>query len=400
MRINYLKKTFRLGLYIVLLITFGIGGFLQLFIGIPNTLVTYIVVGIFSFFLFSYTVFTVKIILNKTVLLFLLFGMLIILSGIVNKSGFAKTSLYLLYFLLPFSTYMFFRINAKKNYVSEHLIKKIFFYIACFQLPIMIFQNYAYPLLVKMNRSGQGIIDADIMFGSFFLKADHALGLFLLFSVFNIVVNNTNKEITKYPLLMYLYFGATIMYSESNITKLMFLIFTIYTLYRLVPRKIKIIGLIVVFFAGLIAINEAQKIEAVQGEIEFVKYEYNAKKSYRNFERGIAKRPQVVIAYATKIPIKIIGDGPYSYFNILKREFTLTQHFSQIIWTYADLGILGLIIFVLLLFSLIKSLGLASHMTFVVFALMIVYSFMTTIFSDVAIMITLISLLQKRKIVS
>lgn len=396
MRINYLEKTFRLSLYIILLIAFGVGGFLQLFLGIPNTLVTYIAVAIFSFYLLSFTLLKGKIILNGTVFLFFIFAGLIVASGIVNNSGIAKTTLYLLFFLLPFTTYMFFRINAKYNYVSEHLIKKIFFYIACIQLPIMIIQKYTYPILVKLNQSGQGIIDADIMFGSFFLKADHALGLFLLFSIFNIVVNNDNKEITKHPILMYLYFSATIMYSESNITKLMLVIFTIYTLYRMVPRKIKLVGILVAVLVSIVAINEAERIDAVQGEIEFMKYEYNEEKSFRNFERGIAKRPQVVIAYATKIPIKILGDGPYSYFNILTREFALTEHFSQILWTYADLGLLGIIIFALLLFTLIKSLGLSSHMTFVVYLLMIVYSFMTTIFSDLAIMIILISLLQKR----
>ncbi len=390
----FLKKLFQLVFYLVFLSTFVFGGFFQLFLGVPNTLITYFSVFLLAFFVFAYSLFTWKIILNKTVVLFLLFGLLILISGIANGSGFIKTGLYFLFFLMPLSTYLFFRINNKNDYISGYVLKKLFFLIACLQLPIMVIQKYSYPLLVHLNRSNQGIIEADIMFGSFFLKADHALGLFLLFNIFNIVLHNKNKEITKYPILMYLYFGFTILYAESNITKLVLVVFTAYSIYKLVPKKIKSLGILLAAVMFAVFINKIKEIRPVKNELIFIEKEYNTKKSYRNFERGIAKRPQVIISYATKIPPKIIGDGPYSYFNILKGEFKLTQHFSQIIWTYADLGIIGIILFIILLFSLIKSLILPQYMIVVIFSIMMIYSFMTTIFSDIAIMITVCGLLQ------
>ncbi|MEP5936102.1 MAG: hypothetical protein ABJ218_13380, partial [Winogradskyella arenosi] len=58
------------------------------------------------------------------------------------------------------------------------------------------------------------------------------------------------------------------------------------------------------------------------------------------------------------------------------------------------LGIIGIILFIILLFSLIKSLILPQYMIVVIFSIMMIYSFMTTIFSDIAIMITVCGLLQ------
>ena len=391
-----LKKLFKLTFYLVFLSTFVFGGSLQLFFGVPNTLITYLSVIALSFFVLFYIILKKRIIFNNTTGLFIVFALLILMSGIINKSGFVKTSLYFLFFLTPLSTYLFFRINFQNEYISGYLIRKIFFFIACAQLPIMIFQKYAYPILAELNRSNQGIIEADIMFGSLFLKADHALGLFLLFNIFNIVINNHKKQVTKYPVLMYLYLGFTILYSESNITKLILLVFTAYAIYRAIPRKAKSIGLVISVIMMFFFINKAKEIKAVRGEIIFMENEYNPKKSYRNFERGIAKRPQVVISYATKIPAKIIGDGPYSYFDIIKGEFKLTKHFSQLIWSYADLGIIGVLLVVIILYNLIKSLYLPRYIFIPIFLIIIIYSFMTTIFSDLAIMITLCGLLQIR----
>lgn len=396
MKDTFLKSLFRLCFYSILLSTFVFGGFLQLFLGIPNTVITYISVFLALFFLLTYIVVKQKVILNKTVMFLLLFALLIIISGVVNSSGVLKTALYTLYFLLPLTIYLFFRINYNAQYVSHYFIKKLFFYIACVQLPIMILQKYAYPILTELNRSGQGIIEADIMFGSFFLKADHALGLFLLFTIFNIVVNNQNKEITKYPLLMFLYLGFTIMYSESNISKLLLLVFTAYSIYKIIPKKIKSIGLVLALLSLAVFVSKIDRIHAVKSELIFIEEEYNVKKSFRNYERGIAKRPQVVIAYATKMPLKMVGDGPYSYFDILTGKFTNTQHFSQIIWSYADLGIIGLILLGVILYNMVKSLYLPHNIFIFILLTIVVYSFMTTIFSDIAIMMTLCGLLQIR----
>ena len=393
---EYLKKLYKISFYAIILITFGIGGFLQLFIGVPNTLLSYIAIFIVLFFVLIYYFSKKIIIINKVVIAFLLFGLLIVFSSIVNGTVVLKTALYMLFFLLPLGVYLFFRINKKEGYLSQVYLNKLFFFIACVQLPLMVIQKYAYPLLVQINQSNQGIIEADIMFGSFFLKADHALGLFLLFNVFNILEKNKNKEITRYPFFMFLYLSATIFYSESNVTKLLLLIFVIYSIYRLVPKKLKTLGLVIAFAFSFFFIMQVKELEAVQAEIHFVSNEYNAKKSFRNFQRGIAKRPQVIITYATHFPLKIVGDGPYSYFDILKGKFKNTQHFSQIIWSYADLGIIGVILLIGILYRISKSIDVPKHQAVFVFFILLTYAFMTTVFGDIAMMIALFGVFKQK----
>lgn len=390
-------KLYSLAFIFIVVACFLFGGFFQFFIGIPNTVFSYFITAIFIMFYVLYILVKQKLFVDRVVILHFLFLLLIIISSIANQTDIAKTLIYFIYVLLPLGCYLFFKVNQKENYISQVTISKIYLVIACIQLPVMMIQYFGYDFLIGFNRSNQTAADFDFMFGTFFLKADHALGFFLLFNIFNLIENNSERQISRYPNALYFYLGLTIFVSESNISKLVLAIFILYMVYRAFPRKVKIFGVVAILVVTPIVFSQIVKIPAVEAEIHFIKAEYNVKKSYRNYERGIAKRPQVIIAYASKIPFKIIGDGPYSYYNILKGKFAQTQHFSQIIWTYADLGIIGVAILIMLLYAIVKSLELSTYISGFVFSIILVFSLMTTIFSDLGIMITLISLLQKRQ---
>jgi hypothetical protein len=392
-----LDKLYSLAFIFIVLACFLFGGFIQFFIGIPNTIFSYLITTVFIFFYVLYALAKHKVFFDRVILFHFLFILLIIISSVLNQTNIIKTLIYFIFVLLPLSCYLFFKVNQKENYISQVTIGKIYLTIACLQLPVMITQNLGYDFLIGFNRSSQLIANFDFMFGTFFLKADHALGFFLLFNIFNLIENNSQNQITRYPNAICIYLGLTILVSESNISKLVLTIFILYMVYRTFPRKIKVFGIVAILLITPILLSQISKIPAIENEIHFIKSEYNVKKSYLNYERGIAKRPQVIISYATKIPVKIIGDGPYSYFNILQGEFIKTRHFSQIIWTYADLGLMGLIVFILLLYFIVRSLDLNNYISVFVFFIVLIFSLMTTIFSDLGIMITLISLLQKRK---
>lgn len=384
-----------LGVFLLIIaFCFLIGGFSQFFIGIPNTVFTYGVMGLFFTFYCIYVLIKKKIIVDKTVLLFFLFFLLIILSAIINQTNFIKTLIYLIFVFVPIGSYLFFKINQKERYISSKTISKIYLFIACLQLPVILIQNFGYDFFISFNNSNQAIASFDFMFGTFFLKADHALGFFLLLNIFNVFENNINNSITKSPKLIVFYLSLTIFIAESNVTKLLLILFFGYLIYKSFPRKIKIFGVLIVIVLIPFVYSQAKKIKAFENEIYFFHQEYNSKKSFLNYKSGIAKRPQVVITYATKLPLRIVGKGPYSYFNILKREFTATKHFSQLIWAYADLGIVGLILLIFLLYLLVNSFNLDKGVKIILFGVILVYAFMTTIFSDLAIMITLTSLLQ------
>jgi hypothetical protein len=387
-----------LGVFLLIIaFCFLIGGFTQFFIGIPNTVLSYGIIGLFFIFYTIYVVVKKKIFVDKIILLFFLFFLLIILSSIVNQTKVLKTIIYLIFVFVPLGSYLFFKINQKERYISTRTISKIYLFIACLQFPVILIQHFGYDFLVQFNNSSQGIASFDFMFGTFFLKADHALGFFLLLNIFNIFENNTNNSITKMPKLVVFYLSLTILIAESNITKLLLILFFGYLIYKSFPKKIKVFGVLVLLFLMPLGFSQAKKIRAFEREIYFFHQEYNSKKSFSNYNRGIAKRPQVVITYATMLPLRVVGEGPYSYFNVLKGKFTKTEHFSQLIWVYADLGIIGLILLILLLYLLVNSFKLDRSVKFILFGVVLIYAFMTTIFSDLAIMIALTSLLQNNK---
>jgi len=376
---------------------FLLGGITQFFLGLPNTAYTYSVVLLFYFIILLYTYTRGVVMVDRVVISTVLYGSWIFISGAVNGSGAILIAIYTIFFLLPLGCYLFFKINQKNNYISHRHISRLYLIIACIQAPILLMQRFGYSALISFNRSSQQIVHEDFLFGSFFLKADHALGFFLLMNIFNLIENNRSQNITKHAWLFYGLLGGTVFLSESNITKLLLLVFVAYLIFKSFPRKIRIISLVIAILVTPLLMQQAAKIKNVQTQLHFIDTQYNVTKSWENFEKGIAKRPQVIITYARKIPLKWIGDGPYSYFDILKGKFAKTKHFSQMIWTYADLGLIGLFLFLLLLWSLVRSLEISGYLSAIVFGVILIYSLMTTIFSDLAIMISLISLLQKRK---
>jgi hypothetical protein len=267
--------------------------------------------------------------------------------------------------------------------------------LALIQYPIILIQTYGFEYIIPFSRSSQYIVSYDFLFGSFFLKADHALGFFLLLNILNLIENNKNQEITKYPIFMYLYLGFTIFASESNVSKLLLVLLMSYLLYKLIPKKIRSIGLILVPVIALIAYPKVKEMDFLKHEVNYMKAEYDVKHSYRNYEREIAKRPQIIIAYTAKVPTKWIGEGPYDYFNVLKGKFTGNGHFSQLIWTYNDLGIIGLIVLLFPMVFMVTDLNISGYVKIILILGVLIYSLMTTIFFDLAIVISLASILRK-----
>ncbi|MGJ8548450.1 hypothetical protein [Winogradskyella wichelsiae] len=390
-----LSKLYKLAFGIIVILCFLMGGSIQFFIGIPNIVYS---LGVLSFLLVIYILYISvkkKVLLDRVVALFILLFFFIIISAIYNSTAVIKTLIYLIFVLVPLSCYLFFHINNKEEYLPKATISKLFLIIALVQLPVMLIQNYGYDFIIDFNRSNQSIAPFDFMFGTFFLKADHALGFFLLFNIINIYTRTKAASISSKLIILYLV--LTIFFGESNVSKLLVLIFILYMVYTIVPKKIRIIGLVALVFLIPISLVQLNKIKAFETEVYFIKNQYNIKTSFRNYEIGIAKRPQVVISYATKIPLKFIGDGPYSYFDIIKGKFALTKHFSQLIWVYADIGLFGLTLLILILYILTLNLGLSITLRFLVFSFILVYAFMTTILSDLVIMITFMSLLKNKR---
>ncbi|WP_224488210.1 hypothetical protein [Robertkochia flava] len=328
----------------------------------------------------------------------------ILFSGLINQSGVAKIILYCLFVILPFSLYGFAHINWKEGIVSYRSIFKLLFYIGLFQFPVLLIQRNFYQELIGWNRSGQKIEWYDFMYGTFFIKSDHSLCLFLLILISILIFTPSVRQLgVRFRWLNVSILSVAIFLTESNISKLflsLLLAFVvILPIYRKYYRNKRFQILTGVFLLSLIFMVFQLKDYDFMKKRLGGKFEdqFSIETAYKQYENTTAKRSQIVLVAIKKLEPKFIGSGPFSYFDFFKGTFTKTQHFSQLIWAYFDLGFLGLFAVILLIFSIVKSITTVKGVPFVIFSgIIIVYAFYTTILADIAIMASLFILFKQK----
>tara|TARA_B100001063_G_C16777786_1_gene567210 strand:- start:9659 stop:10852 length:1194 start_codon:yes stop_codon:yes gene_type:complete len=375
---------------------FIVGGMLQFFIGIPNTIMT---LGLSALMMINYIIYVVvkkKVVFNKVILWVFFYLLIIFLSGLINKTHIVNLSVYFIFPLLPLSMYLFFFINKKEHYIKQKTIYKLIFHIGLIQLPILLIQRNLFDVLIFFNNSGQRIASVDFLFGSFLLKSDHSLGCFLVFITLSLLFNINNiRRYINYPLMFAIYISITLLLSESNISKaILILVWVVYFVNKVyvglrsdkLTKKLLIYSILSIIVVVGYNIRNIELITSKVGGT-FEKH-FTVKKSERFFELGTAKREQIVITAIHSLDTKYFGDGPYSYFDIKTGKFKNTIHFSQIIWTYFDLGIIGLIIVMIFAFYIIKSTVTANNKKVLVSIMLLyyIYMFYTTPFSEIGIL--------------
>lgn len=228
------------------------------------------------------------------------------------------------------------------------------------------------------------------MFGSFFIRGDHSLGFFLLIYILSIVFKRKQMPIRKTDWLLIAYISLTILIMESNLTKLVLIIVLGYYLFIWLYKKINFLGMFIMVFVGYLLFNIALLIPEINGQYIFFKNKYTPEESQIAFDKTYAKRPQIAVVYAVNEELKLIGNGPYDYFDIFTGKFKQTHHFSQLIWSYNDLGILGLLTVIFLALSLIRSLNLNRESALLLSLVFLMYLFMTNVYSDLAMILSLL----------
>lgn len=393
-----IKTVYQFSFYLVLTFIFLIGGTLQFLFGLSTTGLT-ILLGIIMFFNYIIYVFVKqKVMINWVFISFLIYFITIILSGLINNSNLVSTLIYFNFAFLPLSTFYFFYINRVEGYIKTRAYLKFILLIACIQFPILIIQGNFYKQLMPFNNSGQYIASFDFLYGSFLVKSDHSLGCFLLFLIIGLLFNiNKINNYIKYRILLAIYLSVTLLVAESTISKALLVatwsVYVLYLLYNRIPksfytRKFYIITTSLLF--ALIVYN-IRNIEYVSSKLGgTIENNYTVEKSNYFYEEGTAKRMQIIIVALNELDIKYLGDGPYSYFDIITGKFTKTIHFSQIIWSYFDLGVLGLISIFLYIFNLIRSTLKTNKRLFIfIFPITLIYMMFTTPFSELGILISL-----------
>lgn len=382
---------------LIYVLVFFLTGSLQFFLGVPYVLVSLIILFLLSFIVVIYLPKWNYRNWDKVVILGFIYAFLIILSGIINQTDIVHVILYLIFPALPTLFYLFFKAGIKERTFYRRKISLILMFTACIQLPFILAQRLSYDFMKDFNRSGQALIEVDFWFGTFPFKADHALGMFLLFNILNIYWYNKKLKLTKFPWLVMIWIGITIFLTDTKITQLMLAGLFIVHAYIAVPRNIKILGIVTVVIAAITAIFFLQKIPILKQEYEYAQKAYTLEHSKATYNSGIyARRINIVIYYLNFKPLTLIGDGPYDYFNFRKGEFKKTHHFSQLIWTYNDVGLLGLVTVVLFMYYIVKSLALTRWRKWLIFLILMVYAFYTIALFDFALIIALLTILNNK----
>lgn len=383
---------------------FVIGGLSQFLFGLSNTIMTFFLMVSLLAVYFLYTFLKARIVFNRFVFMALLYVLTIVLSATLNKSHPVSTLVYFIFPFLPLSVYLFAYINFKEQFLTFEKVFKFFFYIGLAQLPILIIQQNLYDFLIRFNRSGQTIESLDFMFGSFFIKSDHSLGVFLLLLIAAILYQRKRiAHIVLMPRIALIYLLISIFLTESNISKLIAVILVATTLilpiyHKYGERLVFRLGvLILILFMGIAGFSLKDK-PIIQKRLGGPLVEQlSIERAEKFYEERTAKRFQIVLVAAQRLPLKWIGDGPYSYFDIRSGKFTKAPHFSQLLWTYFDLGLLGLTVVISYLWVISRFLspkrGIA---TLFLFGILVVYSFYTTLFSDIAMLFSLFFILARK----
>jgi len=379
---------FYLALFI--LYSFLIGGFLQFFLGFSNTVLTFF--GVYSFlllYLFHSKLKVKKIGFDYSFLIVIMVVYTFIIS-IINRESIIKPILYSLFFLLPLSIY--YLTNNSKYFFKSLKIKKILLYIALLQLPILLIQNYFYDFLIELNNSAQQVAQVDFTFGSFFLKNDHALGFFLVANIlyiwtYPVLKNNIQRNIATLILIL------NLLLSNSN-TSILYL-FGAISILIFIKRKsildisIKKIFYLLIFLSivyFLVVLFEPKFYLDLQNKLSNSLDYRSALKWYKD---GIARREQIIVVLL-KDGLNYFGHGAYTYFGLLKGEFNgVFRHFSQLIWLYYDLGLVGLSMFFIFIYKTNKLIvkSSSSYSLYLTLGLLL-YSFFTIVTFDISFMLT------------
>jgi hypothetical protein len=364
--------------FLVALLTFLIGGFLQtVTTAIGNTVCTVgSVFALFAILLFQ------KRTEKRSLLPYIYLVSVIFISSIINNTNFNLSLLYVLLFVFtPFTIYTF--INNNIQAFSFKKVLRCALYVGLLQMPVILLQERFSAVLSALSARKIGVEDVD--FGTFFFANDHAVCFFLLTLIIILLFQKTHLNGFQ-RIAFIMYFALTIIFADSNISTLLLgltfayyfiLNFRYFFMHFLIGALALSTIVIVPYFSDLVD----AKIETISGRIDQSKESFLEAESAVN--KGLPKRSDVVLYFENQ-PFKVWGDGPYSYYDPIKKVFPKFANFSLYLWFYEDIGIMGIFsVFIIYAYMYFKNNKLFSY-RLIFLGLILIYSYFANTFSDLA----------------
>lgn len=332
----------------------------------------------------------IKVINNVTKSLLLLL-LIILISAALNNTQPAKVLLYLRYVYVPFSMYYLTDIYLNSKNI-ERVIKACVI-IGIIQFPVVLIQKTFGNILLPYSTSSISLVD--FYFGTFPWSSDVSMSFFLILLILYLLFDHTSDRIVNKKMLCVCIYSITILLSGSDILRFILLfIWVIFIIVTVFQRKggktLLIISFIIVIFAVPFLSDKIQNT-ALVGYYKLSGFDNVSDKEFMQFTYGRYSRKAAVL-YFLEQPLSFFGDGPSTYVDPINRN-NIIGISGQFLTFYAEIGILGLIISYLVLYSMILRSKYKyyskphPYMNYAYFIVISIISLTHCILSDVTIML-------------
>lgn len=360
--------------YILFITFFFLMGIFQFF-GLSITIASYAISCVVCLAIIFYFLVQRTLIINRYVLLNLTLLIWIIVSGIINQTDYFLVVNYTSFVVIPLAVYLLVRKIIDKDIKPLYSIIN---FSVIIQLPVLLFQ-YSFPSYIQYSQ--KLMIPIDRLFGTFPLAGDHVLSFFLIMNIIFLFVSNNRFSFFNYIIILFSVFSILLM--NSAISYLLLLFVCLYFLFKKLNKFI-LIPVIFFFLSLLLFFVGSFDILTLLGKGSVAGIVDNASL----FESGTAGRFQSVY-YLFSSDLLIAGNGPGSYFNPFSDGFQVNANFSQFIWFYYDLGIIGVMILFSLILTYLKLFEISNSIKLILAVLIVVYSFFSNTLDSIVFCITL-----------
>ncbi len=361
----------------VLVMVFLLGGSLQIFGLITNTVLTVSIILLIMVTIIISSIYNGKLRYAKWYLWATASAAILIVSASYAQKDLLYSVASVLNVLTPWAILIFVLITIRK--LDSRQIFRYFLFISALQLPVIFLQRISYEHISQI--ATQRVEYIDIGFGTFFLKADHSLGFFLLCMVVYVLFSPSSKMSGIERCSWLVLWTLTIFSINSKISHLLFLVVISFFLFS------KLIGIsgvkYLMLFLAVVIITILPLQFQIMDPLHQLDLQYSSLKDHDTIPRW---GPLIIFLYE---PVSWIGNGPFSYYDPISKQWGLMGGHSQWYSLYYDYGLLGFLV----LGSLVVFTAISAHHrskgepVFIYCALVIAYGLVTQFLNDLAILL-------------
>jgi len=329
--------------YIIYVLLFCIGGFIAFFGILPFRMVFVVPLALLLVPLYGLR-------LDLVAKVFASFALVIVISALINGSSVRETLMFFRFILTPFAMYYLVQVAVKVQNIRKIINTSLL--LGMIQLPVVLSQTLFYSQLIPF--SAIGVDPIDFNFGTFYVKDDPALSMFLIGLILFLLFDTRNNYFVKNRYFKATWFTLTVFLAHSVLCHLLVIfIWGYFFLRRFSIKNIIRLGLIGAVI--LATFTYFKYWDTWVGDIQPVLAQVNLQEASNldAFLIGSYSRSAAILYYLNQ-PLKWWGDGPSKYYDPVTRTYLLGNR-GQLFAFYAEVGLIGLFMGYLILFSMTRN---------------------------------------------